>query len=194
MRAIACVLLAVPGAAYAEPTATVYLDTNVAGDAESGRGGAGLAVAYYLHGRVGLELDVAYQFHFFQDEDVAHLVPERVDLDTRAVTALANLVAPIPIPRAPLWLPYASAGVGTVHAIFAADGPGGLDRSQTDLAVNAAVGLERRLTALVGLQVEGRYIRVFADGDSTTAGVLADYDVWRVSVGVTVGFPVSRAP
>jgi hypothetical protein len=135
--------------AQAEPTATLYLDGNVGGDVETDRGGAGLALGYYYRGRIGLELDVAYQFHFFKDEDVADLVPERVDLNTRAITAMANVVAPIPIPRAPIWLPYGSAGLGAVHAIFAADGSDELDRTQTNLAFNVGVGMKHRLTELV---------------------------------------------
>jgi opacity protein-like surface antigen len=177
--------------AQAEPTATLYLDGNVGGDVETDRGGAGLALGYYYRGRIGLELDVAYQFHFFKDEDVADLVPERVDLNTRAITAMANVVAPIPIPRAPIWLPYGSAGLGAVHAIFAADGSDELDRTQTNLAFNVGVGMKHRLTELVGLQVEGRYFRVLVDEDSTTGGYFEDYDMWRVSVGVTFGFPTA---
>jgi hypothetical protein len=73
--------------------------------------------------------------------------------------------------------------------MFDARGAQDLDRTQTDLAVNVAVGLKHRLTELVGLQVEGRYYRALVDEDSTTGGYFQDYDVWRVSVGVTFGFP-----
>ena len=155
-------LLALAAPAHAEPMATVYLDNNVA----------------------------AYQFHFFDDADL-DLVPDGVDLNTRAITAMANVVVPFPIPRAPIWLPYASAGLGAVHAMFDAEGAQRLDRSQTNLAFNAGIGMKHRLTELVGLQLEGRYFRVLVDDESTTAGFFQDYNVWRVSVGVTFGFPTA---
>jgi hypothetical protein len=53
-----------------------------------------------------------------------------------------------------------------------------LSRAQTDLALGVGFGIKHRLNELVGLQVEGRYFRVLVDNDSTTAGVVRDYDIW----------------
>lgn len=178
-------LLLIASPAHAGPTATFYLDTNVAGDVDPTRGGAGASVGYY-RGGFGVELDVAFQGHFFDDDKLMGTVPEGVDLNTRAITAIASVVVPVPIPNAPIWLPYASGGIGVVRGIFDANGADELSHAQNDLSASLAIGIKHRLTELVGLQVEGRYFRVFADDQAT---VNRDYDIWRISVGVTFGFP-----
>ena len=54
---VALVVLAAAAPARAELVATGYLDNNVAGDVQNGRPGVGASVGYYLHGRIGIELD-----------------------------------------------------------------------------------------------------------------------------------------
>ena len=45
------------------------------------------------------------------------------------------------------------------------------------------------LTQLVGLRAEVRYFHAFVDESSREGGYLKDYGFWRVSFGVTFGFP-----
>jgi hypothetical protein len=73
---IALVIVCAAGPAHAQLVATPYIDTNVAGDVETGRGGIGASVGYYVRGLLGFELDVERHGHFFRDEDVADLVPD----------------------------------------------------------------------------------------------------------------------
>jgi hypothetical protein len=50
------------------------------------------------------------------------------------------------------------------------------------------------LTRLVGLRVDARYYRALVDEDAGEGGYFEDYDFWRISVGVTFGFPAPLPP
>lgn len=201
MRAgwIAAVVVSLPAAAQAHGAVTAYIDNNVAGDVQSGRPGVGVSAGYYLGDRIGLELDGELHGHFFRDEDVAAQQPEGVDLNTSAALGFGNVVVPTCIRGAyGIWCPYATAGLGLIHARFKgiAHAPGveGFDRSQTNLAFNAGVGVMHALTAWVGLRVDARYLRAFVDDTATSGGVFKDYGFWRLSVGVVFGGPPSGPP
>lgn len=199
-RCILLTVLVVAGVAapaQAQVVATPYIDTNVAGDVETGRGGVGASVAYYFRGRLGFELDVERHGHFFKDEDVADLVPaEGVDLDTDATLFMGNVVAPFRIQGAAgIWCPYGTAGLGVIHAVFdstvfrgGAD-QGAYDTHQNDLAFNVGGGVMHALTDLVGIRVDARYFHALVDENAGKGGYFKDYGFWRVSVGVTLGFP-----
>lgn len=200
-----CLLVLALNAAGATPAraqlvVSPHLDSKVAGDVETERAGLGLSVGYYLRGLFGLEIDVARHGHFFRDEDVAGLVPEQVDLDTNAVLLMGNVVVPVSIPRAPIWRPYATAGLGVTRAVFDAravldaGGADEYDTVQNNLTLNAGAGIMHQLTWLVGLRVDARYYHAFVDEDAGEGGYFEDYDFWAVSVGVTFGFPAARAP
>ena len=195
MRAMLAVVLVAAGAAPARAqwAASAYIDNNVAGDVQSGRVGLGVSAGYYLRDRIGLELDAELHGHFFRDADVADLVPTEVDLNTRAAIASGNLVVPYCIRGAAgTWCPYATAGLGVIHASFDAAGMSGaesFDRTQTDLTLNAGVGVMHALTRWVGVRVDARYFRALVDESSTSADYLTDYGYWRVSVGITFGGP-----
>src|SRR5262245_30245534 len=125
MRLRPCLLLTVlvvaciAAPARAQLVATPYIDTNVAGDVETGRGGLGASVGYYFRGLLGLALDVERHPHFFRDEDVAGLVPAGVDLNTHATVFMGNVVVPALMRgTAGTWCPYGTAGLGVVHAAF----------------------------------------------------------------------------
>jgi hypothetical protein len=45
------------------------------------------------------------------------------------------------------------------------------------------------LTRWVRFRVDARYLHAFVDETSTSGGYFTDYGYWRVSVGVTFGFP-----
>jgi opacity protein-like surface antigen len=186
---------AAAGPASAQLVVSPHLDAKLAGDVETERGGIGLSVGYVLPHRfgpglgLGLELDATWHGHFFDDDDLTDLVPEGVDLNTDALVLTANLMMPLRLARAPIWLPYATAGLGMTHAIFDALGADEYDRTQNDLSVNAGVGVMHRLTRLVGLRVDARYHRALVDEDARSGGYLEDYAFWSIAVGVTFGFP-----
>jgi opacity protein-like surface antigen len=198
MRAVGWFVAAAPALiaapAHAQVVVTPYIDTNVAGEVETARGGVGVSLGYYLRGRIGLELDAELHPHFFRDADVAHLAGDGVDLDTRATILTANLVAPYCVRRAGIWCPYAVAGLGMVRTTFesfSVMGGGGATDTHDDLAFDAGLGVMHALTDLVGLRVDARYIHTFVDDTATAGGFGEDFAWWRVSVGITVSFPQS---
>jgi hypothetical protein len=204
MRSRSCILLivalvaGVAAPANAQLVVSPHLDAKVAGDVETERGGVGMSVGYYLRAwrglGVGLELDAAWHGHFFRDKDVANLVPEGVDLNTDALILMSNLVVPISIPRAPIWRPYASLGLGVIHAVFSAPNNKEYDTNQDNLTFNAGVGMMHQLTRLIGLRVDVAYYHAFVDEHASKGGYFKDYDFCRVSVGVTFEFPPQRWP
>jgi hypothetical protein len=204
MRARHCspLIVALVGGVAAPANAQVvvspHINAKVAGDVETERGGAGVSVGYYLPAwrglGVGLELGAGYYGHFFRDEDVASLVPEGVDLNTDAVILMGNLVMPVSIPRAPIWRPYATVGVGVIRALFAVPGDEQYDTDQNDVAFNAGVGMMHQLNRFLGLRADLRYYRAFVDENAGEGGYFEDYDFWDVSVGVTLQLPLQRWP
>jgi hypothetical protein len=151
-----------------------------------------VSAGYYLRGQIGFELDAELHGHFFRDEDVASLMPASVDLNTRAALAAGNVVVPYCVRGAAgTWCPYATAGLGMIYAMFEgiahAAGTEGFERTQTNLALNAGVGVIHALTRRVGFRVDVRYLHAFVDESSTSGGYFKDYGYWRVSVGVTFG-------
>jgi len=193
--ALAVGIVAVAAApAHAQWLATAYIDNDVAGDVQSGRVGLGVSAAYYLRGQIGLELDGELHGHFFRDEDVAALQPTGVDLNTRAALAAGNVVVPYCLRGAAgTWCPYATAGLGLIHATFEGTAhradTESFTRTQTNFAGNAGVGVIHALTRWVGFRVDARYLHAFVDERSTSGGYFKDYGYWRVSVGVTLGAP-----
>jgi opacity protein-like surface antigen len=175
-----------------------HLDASVAGDVEPTRGGAGASVGYYLPAwrglGVGLELDATWHGHFFRDQDVAHLVPEGVDLNTDALLLMGNLLVPVAIPRAPIWHPYGTVGLGVIHALFTVPGTEEYDTDQDNLTFAAGVGMMHQLTRLLGLRADLRYYHVFVDEHASHGGYPKDYSFWAVSVGVTFQLPPQRWP
>jgi opacity protein-like surface antigen len=188
---VVALVAAAAAPAHAQLVVSPHLDAKVAGDVETERGGIGLSVGYYLRGLYGLgfEIDAAWHGHFFRDEDLVDLVPERVDLNTDALLLMGNLVLPVSIPRAPIWRPYATAGLGVTRALFDAQGADEYDTDQNDLTLNAGVGMMHQLTRLVGLRVDARYYHAFVDEDADKGGYFKDYGFWNIAVGVTFGFP-----
>jgi hypothetical protein len=184
--------------AKAQLNVSPHLDAKVAGDVETERGGVGMSVGYYvpvwLGLGIGLELDAAWHGHFFRDKDVASLVPEGVDLNTDALILMGNLVVPVSIPRAPIWHPYATVGLGAIHAVFTAPNDKQYDTHQDNLAFNAGIGMMHQLNRLIGLRAEVLYYHAFVDEHARKGGYFDDYEFLRVSVGVTLQFPLQRWP
>lgn len=188
---VAALMVAATAApARAQIVATPYIDTNAAGDVQGGRAGLGASVAYYFRGLFGIELDVERHGHFFKDEDVADVVPDpTIDLNTDATIFMANAVVPFRIPGAAIWRPYAAAGLGAIHATFDSVSADQYDTQQTNLTFNVGGGIMHSLTHLVGVRVDMRYLHAMVDQDASEGGYFEDYGFWRVSVGVTFGFP-----
>jgi hypothetical protein len=184
--------------ANAQLVLTPHLDARLAGDVEPTRGGAGLSVGYYVTAwrglSVGLELDASWHGHFFRDEEVAHLVPEGVDLNTDALLAMGRLVVPVSIPRAPIWRPYGSLGLGMTHAIFTVPGSDEYDAEQDDFTFSAGIGLMHQLTRLLGLRAEAGYYHAFVSQRESGRGYGEDYDFWMISVGIMFQVPPEQWP
>ena len=126
-------------------------------------------------------------------------MPAGVDLNTSAALASGNLVVPYCLRGAAgTWCPYATAGLGVIHAMFhgAAHmaGADSFERTQTNLALNAGIGAMHALTRWVGFRVDARYLHAFVDESSTSGGYFKDYAYWRVSVGITFGGPQTGPP
>lgn len=191
-------VVCVAAPANAQVVVSPHINAKLAGDVETERGGAGMSVGYYLPAwrglGVGLELGAGWYGHFFRDEDVASLVPDGVDLNTDALVVMGNLVMPVSIPHAPIWRPYATAGLGVIHAIFAVPGDEEYDTDQDNLALNAGIGMMHQLNRLLGLRADLRYYHAFVDEQASEGGYFEDYDFWDVSVGVTLQLPMERWP
>jgi hypothetical protein len=110
------------------------------------------------------------------------------------VIVTGNLVMPVSIPHAPIWRPYATVGLGVIHAIFAVPGDDEYDADQDDLSLNAGVGMMHQLNRLLGLRANVRCYHAFVDERAGQGGYVEDYDFWDVSVGVTLQFPMQRWP
>lgn len=173
---------------------TPYLANNIVGDVQSGRIGAGLSLAIHPWEHFGFELDGELHGHFFRDQDVAELVPEGVDLNTRAALLSASAVARYcwGRPAYGAWCPYATAGAGAIHAWFEgiAHQPGttSVAKTQTDPTLTAGVGITHLFTRHVGLRVDARYFRALVDDDAPDGGYFEDYGFLRLSAGISVGF------
>ena len=181
--------------AEAQWVATGYLGTNFGG-VEQGKGGVGGAVGHF-RGRMGLEVDFERLWHFFKDADIGNTgTNQAVDVDTRATSLMGNLVVPIATGTSG-WRPYTVAGAGVIRASFQRAGPSAPDAHQANLALGAGAGVIRSLGSLVGLRLDLRYFRAFADQDRALPagqigdgeGVYRDYGFWRVTFGVTFGIP-----
>jgi len=193
--ALAALVLAYAAApTHADVLVTPYIDTHVAGDVQNGRGGIGASLGY-VRGPLGFELDLERHAHFFNDADVADLVPaEGVDLNTHATIAMASVLVPLRIRgRAGIWIPYGAAGIGLTYAVFeafvfdAAD-QNNYDTSQVNLTLNVGGGVMHALSEHVRLRLDVRYFRALVDESAHEGGYFKDYGFLRVSVGVTFAF------
>lgn len=194
MRIERCILLSVlvfastAARAQAQWVATGYLGINVAGDVEAGKGGPGVSVSYFVGG-LAFEFDFERYSHFFKDEDVAELLPDpRMDLDTDAMSFMGNVVVPFRLQGTTKLRPYGVAGMGMIRAMFDSTGDQS-DTAQNDLGFNLGGGVLYALKSRVGLRSDLRYFRALVDEDVRDGGFFRDYGLWRVTIGVTFGFP-----
>jgi hypothetical protein len=195
---IVALVVGLAAPANAQLVLSPHLDARLAGDVEPSRGGAGVSLGYYVPAwrglGVGVELDAVWHGHFFRDEEVAHLVPEGVDLNTDALLLMGHLVVPVSIPRAPIWRPYGSVGLGATRATFTVPGSEQYDTHQDNLTFGAGIGMMHQLTRLLGLRAEVRYYHAFVDESARSGGYFEDYSFWLISAGVTFQLPLHRWP
>lgn len=180
--------------AHAQWLVTPYVALNVAGDVEHGKGGPGVS-AGYLGGRFGFEFDVQRYQHFFKDADVFPLDPSAppncspgvsgrcTDIDTDAIAFMGNVVLPVRMRGATNWHPFASAGLGMIHAWTNEE-----NRTQDNLAFTVGGGVTYLLNGRVGLRGDLRYFRALVDENEPDGVLLTDYGFLRASVGVTFRF------
>ena len=194
MRIERCILLTVlvvastAARAQAQWVATGYLGINVAGDVEAGKGGPGVSISYFAGG-LGFEFDFERYNHFFKDEDVAGLNPgPQTDLDTDAMSFMGNVVVPIRLQGTAKLRPYGAAGIGMIRAMFDSAGDQS-DTAQNNFGLNLGGGVLYSLNSRVGLRSDLRYFRALVDEDDREGGFFRDYGFWRVTIGVTFGFP-----
>ena len=187
--------------AHAQWVVTADLGMNVAGDVEIGKGGPGVSVGYFA-GPLGFELDLQRYQHFFKDSRVFPLDPTAppnctgaqgsvagqpcTDIDTDAIGFMGNVVVPIRSQRGSKWLPYGTAGLGVIRSWT---NERDIDRHQNDFGFNAGAGVIYSLGRHVGVRGDVRYFRVLVDEDRSGNVYVEDYGFWRVTAGVTFGFP-----
>jgi hypothetical protein len=87
--------------------------------------------------------------------------------------------------RAPSLRPYFSAGIGTMHEVVTAPARVG----NTDLGVNAAIGVMALGRGPVGIRADLRYFRDLVDNQSgnRTNIDFGAFHFWRASLGVVIG-------
>jgi opacity protein-like surface antigen len=204
VRILPAVLIAAWAAApaHAQWVATPYLGTNFGGTGtETGKllggngGGLGGSIGYF-RGRLGFELDIERHWHFFHDPDLeipnnCGIAPRDVpcvDVNTRATSFMGNVVVLIRTKSEAKWRPYGTAGLGLIHAT-ARDDLGEFDKQQDNFAFNVGGGLMYRLNPRLGLRSEVRYFHALVDEEKRTGVLFKDYGFWRVTLGVTFGFP-----
>jgi hypothetical protein len=188
---LAMTVVATTTAARGQWMITPQLAANVAGDVEFRRGGPGASVAH-LGSRFGLELELQRYQHFFKDSGIHPLAASAPpnctgtvtpcrDINTDAIGVMGNVVVPFRS-RGATWRPYATAGLGLIHAWT--NEPG---RHQSDFGLNLGAGTMYSLGKRVGLRGDLRWSRAFADAHESAGVSLKDYGFWRVSLGVTLG-------
>ncbi|HTK28314.1 MAG TPA: outer membrane beta-barrel protein [Vicinamibacterales bacterium] len=84
--------------------------------------------------------------------------------------------------------PYVSAGVGVIHAVVTDDAGRGI--SNTDLGVNAGVGVMAFSRRSIGLRADLRYFRDLMDNQSgnTTNIDFGSFHFWRAGIGLLISF------
>jgi opacity protein-like surface antigen len=206
-RLLPCILVSVFAAAWTAAPAhaqwviTPHLGANVAGDVELAKGGPGVSVGYF-GGPLGLEFDLQRYQHFFKDSRVSPLdstAPPNctgaagdlgrqpcTDIDTDAVGFMGNIVVPIRSQRASKWRPYGTAGLGVIRGWTNEPQIG---RHQNNIGFNTGGGAMYSPSRRVGLRADVRYFRVLVDENNSGNVYSEDYGFWRVTLGVTFGFP-----
>jgi opacity protein-like surface antigen len=185
---VACVLLAVPGAASADILLTPFAGISFLEQEEKKLTyGVGLS----LGGLIGIEGEVARVSLAEQG-----IVGTSVNLETNLTTYMGNFVLRVPVGSVQ---PYATAGLGLIKVSGDVDAPylgNVLSVSGTELGLNFGGGLYVFLGDNLGIRGDLRYFRTIGEvtlEDITDFGGFSNlpvpqFDFWRATAGVTLKF------
>lgn len=174
--------MAVAAPARADWLLTPYLGVTFGGDTPDQQVNYGLSAAFLGKGVFGVEVDAAITPNFFGAGDAVDIQ------DSNVSTFMVNLMLAAPS-STPGLRPYASGGVGIVHARATSVG-NVFDLNANNLGVNVGGGLIGQFTDRVGLRGDIRYFRNLQDsdaGDDINLD-LGSFNFWRGTLGVTFRF------
>ena len=161
---------------------TPYLGVTFGGDTPDQQVNYGLSAAFLGAGVFGLEVDAAITPNFFDAGD-------DVDIeDSNVSTFMVNMMLSAPS-QTPAIRPYASAGVGIIHARATSVG-NVFDLDDNNFGVNVGAGLIGQFSERVGLRGDVRYFRSVQDSDAgdDIDVDLGSFNFWRGTLGVTFRF------
>ncbi len=167
--------------ARADVLLTPFLGVVFGGEAPAKQFNYGVSLALLAGGTFGLEIDAALTPNFF-DSDSNALE------DGNVSTVMANLMVAAPMSGARL-RPYASAGVGIMHAKATSVG-NVFELDENNLGVNLGVGAIGFMGDKVGIRGDVRYFRAVQDSNAGD-GVDLDFaalSFWRGTLGLVFRF------
>jgi hypothetical protein len=185
---VACVLLAVPGAASADILLTPFAGISFL---EQEQKKLTYGVGLSLGGLIGIEGEVARVSLAEQG-----IVGTSVNLETNLTTYMGNFVLRVPVGSVQ---PYAVGGLGLIKLSGDVDAPylgNVLSVSGTELGLNFGGGLYVFLGDNLGIRGDLRYFRTIGEvtlEDITDFGGFSSlpvpqFDFWRATAGVTLKF------
>jgi opacity protein-like surface antigen len=153
-------------------TATPFVGVGFSGDLDSATGAIGIAGGYVWSPRLSFEGEL----NFLPSSENGGLI----EVDTSVGSFTANALYHF---AGRTWIPYGVGGIGVGHSSADVDSNDplleSLGDSSTEFVANIGGGVERALQNNTALRADFRYM---FGGD-----LVPDY--WRLSVGVTLGFP-----
>lgn len=182
-------VLAVPAAASADIFVSPFLGVKFRGatnnlDFDEGAAARDTKMSVGIAGIViadkgpGIELELAHQPRFFEQQ--TGTIVTRSGVTTLSGNVL--LALPLSVTRDSL-RPYAALGLGWMHASL--DNTIGFAEFKNDfVALSIGAGAIGFLSDVVGLRFDARYIRSVSSSDRTVSGDFAQLRFWRATVGV----------
>jgi len=172
-------LVAAPTAARADGYVSPFIGANFAADSATGRSNFGVGAGYMGAGIAGAEFDFGYAPNFFGSAGNFG--------DNNVITAMGNLIVGVPVggTRGSGIRPYGTIGLGMVRTQL--DGAVGFPKiANTDLGLNAGVGVMGFFSDHAGIRGDVRYFRNLSDENSTSTVQFGGFHFWRASFGVVI--------
>jgi opacity protein-like surface antigen len=199
---VVIVSLAAPSAASADWVFTPYMGGTFGGSAEVTGGGTGTNVASDVERKmvygasllgmgngVGFEVDFSYAPNFFGG------ATRNAGLDFigdgNVTTLMGNLVVGASDGAV---RPYAAGGIGLMKSRVDSTDQffSGID--STSWGINVGGGIMGFISDNVGIRADLRYFRSLSNADPADLDFsLGDFDYWRGTVGLTIGFGTDRS-
>lgn len=172
--------LAVATPARADWLLTPYLGVTFGGDTPAQQVTYGLSGAFLGGGVFGLEVDAGITPNFFGGGSSLE--------DSNVSTFMTNVMLSAPA-RTPGVRPYASAGLGLIHARATSVG-NAFELNENNFGVNLGAGLVGQFTDRMGVRGDVRYFRNIQDSDAGDAIDidLGGFNFWRGTLGLTFRF------